>query len=502
MWDTHIRVGGALGSKLDESTCPKLAGLNKACIAASLMFHVTSESSGYFENVWAWIADHDNDMDMYYQFDPSANQISLYGARGMLIESQGPCWFYGTASEHSVLYQYQLHGAKDIFLGHVQTETPYFQPVPVAPTPFEDSLALAAFPGDPKFSDCTSDNCEEAWALRIMDSSDIIVHSAGLYSWFVNYAQDCLVPENCQERIMQVDGSTSVVVFNLFTKGVTQIATGAGTGNGTSIEQSDAGNQAANGYTTEVSVWFPLDGGDDIVYVGTPVYTSMTASCSAPPCILVLPPSGLGTTTTIHPTPYTTSIEVGFPSVVNGATVFVSTITTITITLSSIVTNSFPMSNVNVTEGQTPGGSFVPTPSVPVGPVVITVTNGLGQTTSRTLSLPPWPAINSGPPDTWSSSQNPWVGGGGSGIGGSGQTSGQAGSPFPFSVPITGPTTATFTWPTPVPSTFSCPPTTAVLHMPATTITFAACASSLPVTVIWAVSNLWHSFSYSSNSHK
>jgi hypothetical protein len=32
----------------------------------------------------------------------------------MLIESHGPCWFYGTGSEHTVLYQYQLYKAKNV----------------------------------------------------------------------------------------------------------------------------------------------------------------------------------------------------------------------------------------------------------------------------------------------------------------------------------------------------------------------------------------------------
>jgi hypothetical protein len=113
MWDSHFRVGGALGSDLDEPNCPKF-GFNDQCIAASLMFHVTSQASGYFENVWAWVADHDNDENMVENFDPTSNQLSVFGARGMLIESQGPSWFLGTSSEHSVLYNYQLHNAKDV----------------------------------------------------------------------------------------------------------------------------------------------------------------------------------------------------------------------------------------------------------------------------------------------------------------------------------------------------------------------------------------------------
>lgn len=57
MWDSHFRVGGGLDTNLTAPDCPKLAGFNPNCVAASLMLHVTSEASGYFENVWAWAAD-------------------------------------------------------------------------------------------------------------------------------------------------------------------------------------------------------------------------------------------------------------------------------------------------------------------------------------------------------------------------------------------------------------------------------------------------------------
>jgi hypothetical protein len=76
------------------------------------MFHVTSSGSGYFENVWAWSADHDID-------DPKETQVNVITGRGILIESNGPAWFYGTASEHSVLYQYNLANAENIFMGMV-----------------------------------------------------------------------------------------------------------------------------------------------------------------------------------------------------------------------------------------------------------------------------------------------------------------------------------------------------------------------------------------------
>lgn len=56
MWDSHFRVGGATGTDLTINECPKF-GYNEKCIADSLLFHVTSKASGYFENVWVWTAD-------------------------------------------------------------------------------------------------------------------------------------------------------------------------------------------------------------------------------------------------------------------------------------------------------------------------------------------------------------------------------------------------------------------------------------------------------------
>ena len=62
MWDCHFRVGGAIGSHLQLADCPKLSGsINSNCKAASMLMHVTKSASGYFENVWAWTADHDID---------------------------------------------------------------------------------------------------------------------------------------------------------------------------------------------------------------------------------------------------------------------------------------------------------------------------------------------------------------------------------------------------------------------------------------------------------
>lgn len=141
----------------------------------------------------------------------------------MLIESQGPSWFYGTGSEHYVMYQYQLHKAKNVYLGYIQSETPYYQPNPVAPYPFDSAKPMAA---DPSFLKCTTEGYKAAWGLRIIDSEKITVYGSGLYSFFQDYYQDCIETHDCQEKILEVKGSKDVAIFNLLTLGTTEIASG------------------------------------------------------------------------------------------------------------------------------------------------------------------------------------------------------------------------------------------------------------------------------------
>ncbi|KAF3919916.1 hypothetical protein AA313_de0200320 [Arthrobotrys entomopaga] len=217
MWDCHVRIGGAKGTGLQTNDCPQGAGTNK-CMAASLMLHMSKSGNGYWENVWAWVADHD--MDTLEQ-----GKIDIFAARGILIQSQGPTWLYGTASEHCILYQYQFSGAKNIFMGMIQTESPYFQTSPEAPKPFMGSIATKNFPSDPKFTACAdgSPTCAFSWALRIIRSSDIYVYGAGLYSWFDNYGQACVKTENCQDRSLFIDRSSSIWIYNLATKAIIEM---------------------------------------------------------------------------------------------------------------------------------------------------------------------------------------------------------------------------------------------------------------------------------------
>jgi len=208
LWDVHYRIGGAIGTNISPSNCPRGDGGNApegTCTGAWALLHITSSASLYLENVWGWTADHDID---------GHDQLNVYNTRGLLCESQGPVWMYGTAMEHNVLYQYNLNGAKNIFMGAIQTETPYYQPS--TRTPFKTS-----HPTDPTF--CNNDpTCNAAYGLVINNSTSVYVYSAGLYSFFKTWSQDCLTGQpNCQINMAQIKDVKHVYMYALSTYGST-----------------------------------------------------------------------------------------------------------------------------------------------------------------------------------------------------------------------------------------------------------------------------------------
>lgn len=222
MWDAHFRVGGAYGTKLQVGQCPKTSTIQPGCIAAAIMLHVTSSANGYFENVWAWVADHDID-------DATNTMVTVAVARGILIESSGPTWLYGTSSEHSMLYQYNFYNSSNTFAGMIQTESPYFQGTAVSQSPGPFSASVGQFGNDPIFEDgtCTGTGlvCDVSWAVIIEAVNNLTIAGAGLYSWFANYDQDvCVDAQNCQQRLVKDGGSNAgLYIWNLITIGATEM---------------------------------------------------------------------------------------------------------------------------------------------------------------------------------------------------------------------------------------------------------------------------------------
>jgi len=212
LWDVHYRIGGAIGTNIQPGNCPFGDGSNapvSQCTGSWGLLHVTETGNIYMENVWGWTADHDIDQGA---------QINVYNTRGFLIQSKGPSWLYGTASEHHVLYQYNLYGASNLFMGAIQTETPYYQPSKY--TPFNTSDMT-----DPTF--CTNDpKCNMAYGLVIHNSSNIWIYSTGLYSFFNVWGQACLSGQpSCQINMISIVNSKAIYAYAISTYGSTYILT-------------------------------------------------------------------------------------------------------------------------------------------------------------------------------------------------------------------------------------------------------------------------------------
>ncbi|TMW66276.1 hypothetical protein Poli38472_004041 [Pythium oligandrum] len=223
MWEVHARVGGSAGSNLQSDKCAKNptgpSTPKPECMAAFMLMRVGKTGSVYMENNWLWTSDHELDVKPY-------TQVTLFSGRGFWSESvEGPIWMYGTASEHNVLYQYQFTNTKNVFMGHIQTETPYYQSHPGIEVPFDVNPDY----NDPSI-ECASGDlaCAKAWGLRIYNSKDILVGGAGLYSFFENWSQDCLkaFPQTCQTRMTSIEGgSSNIVIYNMNTVGTTNMIT-------------------------------------------------------------------------------------------------------------------------------------------------------------------------------------------------------------------------------------------------------------------------------------
>lgn len=268
MWDVHVRIGGFAGTDLQSDKCaaaspsnsatpsaglsaratgspaapaPGSNGLKQECMGAFLLLHLTPSGSLYLENSWYWVADHELDLKDH-------RQINIFNGRGVLMEpsSGNPSWLYGTSSEHSQLYNYQISSASTIYLSIIQTETPYMQgSTYTSPTALSGGFAPQIQGqsnitwNDPTFATCTTNSCKRAWGLRVVDSSDVLVYGAGLYSFFDEYTQQCLKGDGgCQDAILSIENcggdddgkSNGVEVWGLSTVGVRDMVTVDGKG--------------------------------------------------------------------------------------------------------------------------------------------------------------------------------------------------------------------------------------------------------------------------------
>jgi hypothetical protein len=100
-----------------------------------------------------------------------------------------------------------------------QSETPYYQTNPAAPAPFTVQGS------DPNFAGSNSP-VNMAWGLRVVSSTNVLIHGAGLYSFFDNYAQQCVNAQNCQTNMVSIEGNVeNINIFGLSTKAAVNMVT-------------------------------------------------------------------------------------------------------------------------------------------------------------------------------------------------------------------------------------------------------------------------------------
>ncbi|KAK4203018.1 pectate lyase superfamily protein-domain-containing protein [Triangularia verruculosa] len=388
LWDCHVRIGGALGTDLTPAECPALrSGVAQGCNAASLMMHITPRASGYFENMWLWVADHMIDDPDMVDANNTMVQNSVYVARGLLVESTSPTWLYGTSSEHAVFYQYNFHKAQNIFAGMIQTESPYFQPTPNPPAPFE--AAVGKLPGDPDYSCKSGDEfsgCDQSWAVIIRESANIFVAGAGLYSWFSTYAQDCIDQHACQNALMLLKDNHAGVRFqHLITIGAKYMAVM----NGKGILALDYLNVESHPRWSQISVLDVSSDGEmaQMLWIDPKIWDMAQPEFTCkPPCLVNIPPWTKATRIVEYPR---LTITDG-----NWATTITAPPLTISTLLFKPVTLTAASPGRRHKRDAQPFGDFFPTPATTPSWPSVTYTNqdGVILETAPTVPFPPPPA--------------------------------------------------------------------------------------------------------------
>ncbi len=172
--------------------------------------------------MWVWSADHDLD---------GLNSQVIGTGRGVLIEATQGTWLVGTASEHHILYAYQLYNAQNVFIGMNQVETPYYQPVPQAPYPWTPNATWH----DPTFAGCaaTDPKCYMQWAMRILgpQTETVAVYGSAFWVFFNNYqgfGQDCQA--NVVDLEMLGGTGSGVYLYDLNTLNVRNMIVLGGSG--------------------------------------------------------------------------------------------------------------------------------------------------------------------------------------------------------------------------------------------------------------------------------
>lgn len=70
---------------------------------------------------------------------------------------------------------------------------------------------------DPTFEECFLPTCAKTYAVVIKNSSYIFNYGSGMYSFFNNYDSGCIITQNCQQFVLQIEKSAAIYLYALST---------------------------------------------------------------------------------------------------------------------------------------------------------------------------------------------------------------------------------------------------------------------------------------------
>ena len=251
---------------------------NPACEGAFLMLHITPSGSAYIENAWFWVADHELDLADHGQINIYNGRGILIESEAGPVWLLGTASEHSTLYNYQLYAATNVYlGAIQCETAYFQSNPSALLPFTPnaayndpdfaecgAPTP--TAISQTKFTYNPTNSSSNSSstgistnatspisqikfayspssgnssgtsnstflsnstlslaavsqsNCEKTWGLRILESSDIVMYGAGLYSFFDNYDQTCLNTSSCQANMVDIRNSTGLALWGLSTK--------------------------------------------------------------------------------------------------------------------------------------------------------------------------------------------------------------------------------------------------------------------------------------------
>jgi len=188
---------------------------------ARLCAHFKPTASVYWENSWA---------------TGQGNGATGAGfGGGFLVEARNGTWMLGIGTgecfrskrvdryadldvaEHHVLYQLNIHRAKDVYVGIEQGEAPYWQGqgnTLLPPVPFADSL----LPSDPNFSWCptTDAKCRMALYQFVTNSTGINLYGGAFWNFRAGPSQS-LCSGDCQTNAVLYENNEKLYSYGIGT---------------------------------------------------------------------------------------------------------------------------------------------------------------------------------------------------------------------------------------------------------------------------------------------